>query len=37
MSIKRHFYRNVDYFLDHQNYRVILKPEFHQKLLAKKL
>ncbi|MGY6172030.1 MAGa7180 family putative nuclease [Candidatus Mycoplasma pogonae] len=35
--VKRHFYNNREYVLDKVNKVVILKPEFHQKLLNKQL
>lgn len=34
---KRHFYNNKDYFLDFEKKILILDPEFHEKLLNKKL
>ena len=34
---KRHFYNNQDYYLDYQNQVMVLKPEFHDKLLKKTL
>lgn len=35
--IKRHFYNGVHYKIDKENKRVVLLPEFHEKLKAKKL